>query len=66
MGALRDLRKALGWSQARMGSELGLAQNSISNYERGAYPIPSPVVKEIWRRWKRRLRALGLELEDLV
>lgn len=33
---LKAMRKELGWSQARMGAELGLTQKFIGMMERGA------------------------------
>jgi transcriptional regulator with XRE-family HTH domain len=44
---LKQLRLALGWSQARLAQELGFSAYTISKWERGVpgYPIPTLVEK---------------------
>lgn len=37
---LRRLRKALGWSQARLAEALGVHPMTVSKWERGEQPIP--------------------------
>jgi transcriptional regulator with XRE-family HTH domain len=44
---LRSLRKAIGYSQSKLGSEFGLAQAQIQNYEKGTYEPDIDTLKEL-------------------
>lgn len=42
---IREIRKARGWSQARLGEEVGVSQPMISQWERGNME-PAPEIAE--------------------
>jgi transcriptional regulator with XRE-family HTH domain len=46
---LRKLRKKLGWSQARLAREVGVAPNSVARWERGEMAISEPSARLIRR-----------------
>jgi transcriptional regulator with XRE-family HTH domain len=48
-GELRKLRKKLGWSQAQLAREVGVATNSVARWERGEMAISEPVARLIQR-----------------
>jgi len=37
---LKSIRAQLGWSQARLAEELGVARNTVTRWEMGMHPIP--------------------------
>jgi putative transcriptional regulator len=42
---IRDLRKGLGYTQARLGEELGVTANTVARYEREELRPSPPVLK---------------------
>jgi len=42
---IRDLRKALGYTQARLAEEIGVTANTIARYERNELRPSPPVMK---------------------
>jgi transcriptional regulator with XRE-family HTH domain len=42
---LRRLRRQLGWTQAVLAVELGVAANTVARWERGERAIPEPVAR---------------------
>jgi transcriptional regulator with XRE-family HTH domain len=42
---IRGLRKALGYTQARLAEEVGVRANTLARYERGELRPSPPVVK---------------------
>ena len=42
---IRDLRKALGYTQARLAEELGVTANTVARYEREELRPSPPVLK---------------------
>jgi transcriptional regulator with XRE-family HTH domain len=48
-GELRKLRKKLGWSQAQLAREVGVAANSVARWERGEMAISEPAARLIQR-----------------
>ncbi len=63
--ALRQLRKAKGWSQAELGKRAGVAQTQISAFERGIEPTLESGIK-ICRALGVPLRQLWPKLADLL
>ena len=43
---IKDLRKALGYTQARLAEEIGVTSNTVARYERGELR-PSPPVRKL-------------------
>lgn len=54
---LRDFRKRMGYSQIELAQVLGLAQNTISRWEKGTAPIGSPIVLRLAMERLAQLRA---------
>ncbi|HVF51422.1 MAG TPA: helix-turn-helix domain-containing protein [Pyrinomonadaceae bacterium] len=42
---VKELRKALGYTQARLAEELGVTPNTVARYERGEFKPSAPVLK---------------------
>lgn len=42
---IKDLRKALGYTQARLAEEVGVTANTVARYERGELNPSPPVMK---------------------
>jgi len=42
---IKNLRKALGYTQAKLAEEVGITANTIARYERGELKPSSPVLK---------------------
>jgi putative transcriptional regulator len=42
---MKDLRKALGYTQAKLAEELGVTANTVARYERGELRPSPPVLK---------------------
>ena len=42
---IKDLRKALGYTQSRLAEEVGVRTNTLARYERGELRPSPPVVK---------------------
>jgi DNA-binding transcriptional regulator YiaG len=42
---LKALRASLGWSQARLAEEIGVAENTVTRWEMGRHPISAMVEK---------------------
>jgi transcriptional regulator with XRE-family HTH domain len=42
---IKELRKSLGYTQARLAEEVGVTPNTIARYERGEFKPSSPVQK---------------------
>ena len=42
---IRDLRKTLGYTQARLAEEVGVTANTLARYERGELKPSPPVMK---------------------
>jgi transcriptional regulator with XRE-family HTH domain len=46
---LRTIRKRLGWTQAQMAKEAGVATNSVARWERDEMRIREPIARLIKR-----------------
>lgn len=46
---LRELRLAQGWTQAQLGSKIGLAKTTISGYEKGDHFLDPPTIAALCR-----------------
>ncbi len=46
-GAIRDARRALGWTQAQLAEKVQMRQPMVSNIERGVGPMPLPTLLPI-------------------
>ena len=55
---LPDLRAARGWSQARLGDELGVSRQTVNALERGKYDPSLPLAFRI-------ARLFGLAIEEI-
>ena len=42
---IKDLRKALGYTQAKLAEEVGVTANTVARYERGELRPSPPVMK---------------------
>lgn len=42
---IKELRKFLGYTQAKLASEVGVTPNTIARYERGEFKASPPVLK---------------------
>jgi transcriptional regulator with XRE-family HTH domain len=42
---VKELRKTLGYTQAKLAEELGVTPNTIARYERGEFKPSPPVLK---------------------
>jgi putative transcriptional regulator len=42
---IKELRKALGYTQARLAEEVGVTANTVARYERGELKPSPPVMK---------------------
>lgn len=51
---LLEIREACRLSQERLAASLGIAQSTLSAYERGRLPVPDLVMKEAWRTAARK------------
>ena len=54
---LREFRKRMGYSQIELAAVLGLAQNTISRWEKGTAPIGHPIVLRLAMERLAQLRA---------
>lgn len=65
---LRRQRKALGYSQAELGVVLGVPQNTISRWERGATRIQHPMILALALMMAAAAKrdALGVEPRELL
>lgn len=54
---LLEIREACRLSQERLAASLGIAQSTLSAYERGRLPVPDLVMKEAWRTAARQAAA---------
>jgi transcriptional regulator with XRE-family HTH domain len=48
----KDFRKTIGLTQYELADTLGVKQDLISRYERGAYTIPLDIVKQLYFKYK--------------
>jgi len=62
---IRRLRTALGLKQEPFGKLLGVSQNRVSDWERGA-PLSAENAAELWERYGPRLRGMGCRFRDLL
>lgn len=46
-GAIRDARRALGWTQAQLAEKAQMRQPMVSNIERGVGPMPLPTLLKL-------------------
>jgi transcriptional regulator with XRE-family HTH domain len=56
---LKQRRDALGWTQKRLGDEIGVTQSTISDYENGTVPIPNERIRAL-------ADALGIDLLEAL
>ena len=63
---IRELRAFLGISQVQMAERLGAFQGQVSAWERGERGMLADTALQIWDKYKKPLRALGFDLEDIV
>lgn len=45
--SIKDLRKKLGWSQAKLAAEIGVTQANVGHYESGRNEPSPPVARRI-------------------
>lgn len=65
LGALlRERRRALGWSQARLASQFGVQGETISRIERGLHMPPLKKLSELCRTLRVSLARLIAEVEN--
>ena len=62
---IKRLRAALGLKQEPFGELLGVSQNRVSDWERGA-PLSPEKATELWDRYGSRLRGMGCRFQDLL
>ena len=60
---VRDLRVIAGWSQAELGSQLGVSRQTINAIETGKYDPSLPLAFRVARLFERRIEDL-FEPED--
>jgi len=60
---VRELRAIAGWSQAELGSRLGVSRQTINAIETGKYDPSLPLAFRIARLFERRIEDL-FEPED--
>lgn len=56
----RRIRRAAGWTQARLANHLGVAQRNICNWETVGASKPTPIHRALYRVALRELERLAL------
>jgi transcriptional regulator with XRE-family HTH domain len=54
------IRRAAGWTQARLATHLGVAQRNICNWEKAGASKPTPIHRALYRLALRELERLAL------
>ncbi len=63
--SVRSLRARLGWSQERLGRELGVSLSTISRWERGEGE-PSPMAEKLLRELSRQAEPAAWPSADQI
>lgn len=61
---IREMRRDAGVSQAKLALQLGIARNTLVNYEIGKRPIPHTVLEQIGHDYKTDITWLVLGIAD--
>ena len=64
--AIRAARKAKGWSQAKLGEEIGKSVQAVSEYEAGLNDIPFSIMKRLAYVLKLNLNKMGGECGKFI
>ena len=66
MKAIRRLRVALGFSQARLASELGVTPGAVAHWEAGRIVPRASMIRKICRRYGAHMAEEGIRPLDLI
>ena len=63
---IRELRQFLCLSQEQMAENMGCFQGQISAWESGSRSMLAETALKLWGKYRKPLRSLGFDLEDLL